>query len=75
VFLQKLTLRKEPGWPTWTECATLRNKCHRDARHAQHRCVVPKTNLIGSEGWISSGGHCHATWSKATATDAIHLAG
>lgn len=37
---------------------------------------VPKTNLIGSgEGWISSGGRTvHATWSKATATDAIHLA-
>jgi hypothetical protein len=36
---------------------------------------VPKTNLIGSgEAWISSGGGTvHATWSKARATDPIHL--
>ena len=36
---------------------------------------VPKTNLIGSgEAWVSAGGRTiHATWSKATATDPIHL--
>jgi hypothetical protein len=36
---------------------------------------VPKTILIGSgEAWISSGGGTvHATWSKASATDPIHL--
>jgi hypothetical protein len=36
---------------------------------------VPKTNLIGSgEAWISSGGGtAHATWSKSSATDPIHL--
>ena len=36
---------------------------------------VPKTNLIGSgEAWISTGGGTvHATWSKASATDPIHL--
>ena len=36
---------------------------------------VPKTNLIGSgEAWISSGGGTvHATWSKSSATDPIHL--
>ena len=36
---------------------------------------VPKTNLIGSgEAWISAGGGTvHATWSKASATDPIHL--
>ncbi|MFM9918866.1 DUF3048 domain-containing protein [Lacisediminihabitans sp. H27-G8] len=37
---------------------------------------VPKTNLIGSgEAWISSGGRTvHASWTKASATDPIHLA-
>ena len=36
---------------------------------------VPKTNLIGSgEAWVSAGGRtARATWSKATATDPIHL--
>ena len=36
---------------------------------------VPKTNLIGSgEAWVSAGGRTvHATWSKVTATDPIHL--
>ena len=36
---------------------------------------VPKTNLIGSgEAWVSAGGGTvHATWSKASATDPIHL--
>jgi hypothetical protein len=36
---------------------------------------VPKTNLIGSgEAWVSAGGRTvHATWSKATPTDPIHL--
>ncbi|QNE47790.1 DUF3048 domain-containing protein [Glaciihabitans sp. INWT7] len=37
---------------------------------------VPKTNLMGSgEAWISSGGRTvHASWTKASATDPIHLA-
>lgn len=37
---------------------------------------VPKTTLIGSgEAWISTGGGTvHARWSKASATDPIHLA-
>ena len=36
---------------------------------------VPKTNLIGSgEAWISAGGGTvHASWSKGSATDPIHL--
>lgn len=36
---------------------------------------VPKTNLIGTgEAWISTGGRTvHATWSKASAADPIHL--
>jgi len=38
---------------------------------------VPKTNLIGSgEAWLSTaGGTVHATWTKASATDSIHLTG
>ncbi len=36
---------------------------------------IPKTELIGSgEAWVATGGGVvHATWSKASATDTIHL--